>query len=63
MAQNWAIKYYKVKLLKFDTVQIMQQLIYYGIDGGSEWYRFGWEDPLSQQTFDEHYEILEEIKL
>jgi hypothetical protein len=61
MAQNWAMKYYKVKVLKYNTVQIMQQMIYnYDL---VEWYRFGWEDPLSQQTFDERYEILEEIKL
>jgi hypothetical protein len=63
MAQNWAIKYYKVKLLKFNQIQIMKQLIYYGKNWRSEWYRFGWEEPLSQQTFDERYEILEEIKI
>jgi hypothetical protein len=59
--QNWTIKYYKVKFLKYDIVQIMQQITYnYDL---VDWYRFGWEDPLSQQTFDEQYQILEEIKL
>jgi hypothetical protein len=61
MTQTYTIKYYKVKLLKYDIVQIMQQITYnYDL---VDWYRFGWEDPLSQQTFDEQYQILEEIKL
>lgn len=40
MAHTYNIKYYKVKLLKFDTIQIMQQVTY-NFDL-VEWYRFGY---------------------